>query len=91
MKNPVRSLIQIAATAALTIIVVIAVVVLLVASGCSEETHDDRPAIHDLNSGEPEQTAISVLMPLTGQTLDTQFRSSVWDPDQIPSAHETKT
>ena len=83
MKEAVRSLAHIAMITALTFIVVIAVVVLLVATGCSELTRDDSPAIVDHNGDELERTTISVPMPLTGQTLDAQFRSSVRNPDQL--------
>ena len=76
MKDAIRSLAHIAAIAALTLIVVIAVVALLMATGCTEESRDQRPSAFILDGGEVEQTAIPGPAPLTAQALYDDFKVS---------------
>ena len=70
MKEAFRSLVHIAAIAALTLLVAIAVIALLMATGCSEVSRDERPSIFILDGGEVEQTITPV--PLSAQALKGQ-------------------
>ena len=76
MKEAFRSLVHIAAIAALTLLVAIAVIALLMATGCSEVSRDERPSIFILDGGEVEQIAIPSPVPLTAQTLYDDFKAN---------------
>ena len=76
MKEAIRSLAYIVAIAALTLVVGIAVLALLMATGCSEESRDERPSIFILDGGEVEQTAIPSPVSLTAQALYDDFKAN---------------
>ena len=76
MKEAIRSLAYIVAIAALTLVVGIAVLVLLMATGCSEESRDERPSTFILDGGEVGETVIPSPVPLTARALYDDFKAN---------------
>ena len=76
MKEVLRSLAYIIAIAALTLVVGIAVLALLMATGCSEESRNERPSTFILDGGEVGETAIPSPVPLTAQALYDDFKAN---------------